>query len=71
MKFVQPLSPTQSSLIDLNTSFYECCGNGFNDHNFISGSISPVVSTVPIPAAVWLFGSGLLGLVGVARRKKA
>jgi hypothetical protein len=27
------------------------------------------VSTVPVPAAVWLFGSGLLGLVGVARRK--
>jgi len=24
---------------------------------------------VPIPASVWLFGSGLLGLVGVARRK--
>lgn len=24
---------------------------------------------VPVPAAVWLFGSGLLGLVGVARRK--
>lgn len=29
------------------------------------------VSSVPVPAAVWLFGSGLLGLVGVARRKKA
>jgi len=27
-------------------------------------------SAVPVPAAVWLFGSGLLGLVGVARRKK-
>ena len=25
---------------------------------------------VPIPATVWLFGSGLLGLIGVARRKK-
>ena len=26
-------------------------------------------SVVPVPAAVWLFGFGLLGLVGVARRK--
>jgi hypothetical protein len=67
LKFVQPLSPTQSSLIDLNTSFYECCGNGFKDQAFSSGSVSPV----PIPASVWLFGSGLLGLIGIARRKKA
>ena len=28
------------------------------------------VGTVPLPAAVWLFGSGLLGLTGVARRRK-
>lgn len=28
------------------------------------------VSAVPVPAAIWLFGSGLLGLIGVARRKK-
>ncbi|MCP3870701.1 MAG: VPLPA-CTERM sorting domain-containing protein, partial [Gammaproteobacteria bacterium] len=28
------------------------------------------VNVVPIPAAVWLFGSGLLGLVGVARRRQ-
>ena len=27
------------------------------------------VGAVPVPAAVWLFGSGLLGLIGVARRK--
>ena len=29
------------------------------------------LTAVPVPAAVWLFGSGLLGLVGVARRKSA
>jgi hypothetical protein len=29
------------------------------------------VPAVPIPAAAWLFGSAMLGLVGVARRKKA
>ena len=28
------------------------------------------VSAVPVPAAVWLFGSGLLGIVGIAKRKK-
>ena len=29
------------------------------------------IQTVPVPAAFWLFGSGLLGLIGVARRKNA
>ena len=28
------------------------------------------IQAVPVPAAAWLFGSGLLGLVGIARRKK-
>lgn len=28
-------------------------------------------SAVPVPSAMWLFGSGLLGLIGVARRKAA
>ncbi len=27
-------------------------------------------AVVPVPAAVWLFGSGLLGLIGIAKRKK-
>ncbi len=33
------------------------------------GEVTPP-SAVPVPAAVWLFGSGLLSLVAVARRKQ-
>lgn len=33
-------------------------------------SIPIITQVVPVPAAVWLFGSGLLGLIGVARRKQ-
>ena len=29
------------------------------------------INAVPVPAAVWLFGSGLIGLIGLARRKTA
>lgn len=31
--------------------------------------VGAITAPIPVPAAVWLFGSGLLGLVGVARRK--
>jgi len=33
------------------------------------GDIGVIVNPVPVPAAVWLFGSGLIGLIGMARRK--
>jgi hypothetical protein len=33
--------------------------------------LTGTASTVPIPPAIWLFGSGLLGLIGIARHKEA
>jgi hypothetical protein len=44
-------------------------GTDFTSDTLFSGDV--VNNPVPVPAAVWLFGSGLLGLVGIARRKKA
>jgi len=36
-----------------------------------TGTLAAAPAAVPVPAAVWLFGSGLVGLAGVARRRKA
>lgn len=52
-------------------------GEFLAEDTFFSGSThwdavgSVAASPVPVPAAVWIFGSGLLGLIGIARGKKA
>lgn len=38
---------------------------------YTGGEIRGQVQVVPIPAAAWLFGSGLLGLAALARRRKS
>ena len=45
--------------------------NIFSDFNGSQDILRLSVSSIPIPASVWLFGSGLLGLIGISRRKKA
>jgi len=40
--------------------------DGYADN--VSLTLTPT-SAVPVPAAAWLFGSGLLGLIGMVRRK--
>lgn len=44
----------------------------FNIHTSYrtGGEIRGFLAPVPIPTAMWLFGTGLLGLIGFARRKK-
>ena len=49
------------------------CGEGESLSGCTVRSFAPFshdATYVPVPPAVWLFGSGLLGLVGIARRKK-
>ena len=54
----------------LNISFSTSASMGdmFTSDQIFSGDITN--QAVPIPAAVWLFGSGLIGLIGIARREK-
>ena len=71
-----PRSTTELSLSGTGT----VSGTGYDDTpgqwNFTAQTANDVtfswssstVSAVPVPAAVWLFGSGLVGLAGVARR---
>ena len=75
-----PLGYNVSAISDLGGGDYgvvvewakTIAGSGTTfDGNEAHWRVEGVLHTaVPVPAAVWLFGSGLLGLVGVARRKK-
>jgi hypothetical protein len=49
-------------------------GFDFKNRGYYAWAVSPgqiaAPSAVPIPAAAWLFGSGLVGLAGMRRRKQ-
>ena len=55
-----------SELVILNSAFFDDGTIGQLNPTLQPGVVNAVV---PVPAAAWLFGSGLLGLVGVARKK--
>lgn len=42
--------------------------NGTNTPEYLAAELT--VSPVPVPAAVWLFGTALIGFVGMSRRTK-
>lgn len=67
-----------AGLVDTDLASVLADTQGFyvNIHNgdFPAGAIrgqfcESIPSPVPVPAAAWLFGSGLMGLVGVMRRR--
>ena len=53
----------ESVYIDLEKLGFDPTNKGFK-----SKGLS--IASVPVPAAVWLFGSGLFALAGIARRRK-
>ena len=47
--------------------------NGYlsnSNYNYAWVVQSGDVGAVPVPAAVWLFGSGLIGMIGLMRKKR-
>ena len=74
-----PGNPSNIGVNILNTFLGGPVGAG--THTFRLWTASGVISNyqldfvtsavVPVPAGVWLFGSGLIGLIGIARRKTA
>jgi hypothetical protein len=68
------------TLVDSNTAAHFNFNNGldgqssitfFNNALFVWAVYDGDVGAVPVPAALWLFGSGLLGLIGISRKTKA
>ena len=58
-------------LYNLDTSNGQATLIGLNGVAGIDGLAWASSFAVPLPSALWLFGSGLLGLIGMSRRKKA
>jgi len=60
-----PATISTLSAAGVNGAFTSVTGNEIGSPGLIT------TSAVPVPAAVWLFGTGLLGLTGFARKRKA
>jgi len=62
-------------LKNINTPAFSSYFLFFDDQDQMFGqwtnaSLTVVPTVVPVPAAVWLFGSGLVSLIAIGRRKK-
>lgn len=56
------LSAGEYRLVATANPYYQQASSGFN----VNASFTPV----PVPAAAWLFGSGLLGLIGMKGKRR-
>ena len=59
------LGGIDSALTDVPLIGYDGSFNGSEQLVFVSQ-----ITVVPVPCALWLFGSGLIGLIGISKRKR-
>lgn len=65
------LTFTDATLQTFSGSAIATNDDGAGDQYSYTWSFNGQAPAVPVPAAVWLFGSGLAGLAGLARSRKA
>ena len=61
--------PPSSSVLAIAASPISSLTGGWEGRAITYTGAEIAVGAVPVPPAVWLFGSGLIGLVGIARRR--
>lgn len=61
---------TLARATDISADGRTIVGNGINPLGFQEAWLVQLPTAVPVPASVWLFGSGLLGLIGAGRRAR-
>lgn len=59
-----------SFTLDYAAHVYDLPGNQASGLNGVPYTLHLEGTVVPLPATMWLFGSGLLGMIGISRRKK-
>jgi len=64
----EELAPEGSSA-PTGTLYFEITTNNAAGDRLLLQSMTP--SAVPVPAAIWLFASGMIGLIGLGKRKQA
>lgn len=68
-----PFTPADGAVLTwtLQVNQSATLSDGSTINVYLPNPMTVTLSAVPVPAAAWLFGSGLLGLAGTARRRRA
>ena len=60
----RPVPTTEYHVVNFNSAL-DNTATTFQGHYLVQST------AVPVPGAIWLFGSGLLGLIGIVKRKRS